>query len=216
MTHELTSLPAETYDDMYESGIYADLYKAIPPHVAAMNQYYVDLVIAAYGLHPKNGPILELGSGRGHFLTAWEARGFSTTGREISAVAIDDSGRANIHHGDASQLQWYVDDAFQIVFSCDFLEHLTDKQIERILAEQLRVAPYAAHIVAHEAGGDPTHINIKPEHEWVDLFRRNTPPPFNSLVFPNPYIPPRPLFCQFRRLPIHVEHMISVYHGGRI
>lgn len=199
---------AEHYDQTYASGPYAKQYARLPAYAVAMNQWSVDLIIALLGLRPEDGPVLDLGSGQGYMLDAWEARGFKTTGREISKVAIASSGRSNIDHGDATDLSGYADDEFQLVFSSAFLEHVTDERVDALVRESMRISRSAAHYIAHEQGDDPGHINVKLPYEWEAFFKDKVPV---SCVIGNPLVFASPVFLHLRQMPAHIEHTARCY-----
>jgi ubiquinone/menaquinone biosynthesis C-methylase UbiE len=198
------------YDKAYQSGAYRD-YKSLPDWAEAMNGYHVDLTIAYLGLRAKDGPVLDLGSGMGYFLDAWESRGFDCIGREISGVVIEQSGRRNIDWGDATDLSGYSDNQFQLVFSGSFLEHVTDAQVDKLLKDELRVAKYAIHFIAHEKGDDAGHINIKPPDEWDKVFNGRVP---NYARIPNPLVPVMPCFMHMRVFPPTMSHAYETYFRG--
>lgn len=200
------------YDAAYDDGAYARLYDSgLPEWAVAMNLWHVDFVCGLLGLHPGAGPILDLGSGMGHYLSAWEARGFTTVGREISEVAIRKSGRTNIDCGDATNLTQYGSESFQLVFSAAFLEHVSDEQIAHMMKEQMRVARYGAHFIAHEVGNDPGHINIKAPDAWRRFFSAVVP---CVVVVPNPLVPVQPAFLHCVTPPAHIQHALSAYGQG--
>lgn len=198
---------AAHYDAQYTNGAYAECYTELPAWAVAANQWHVDLVIGLLGLHPEDGPILDLGSGRGHMMAAWERRGFATEGIELSSVAVRSSGRKNIHCGDASDLRGFADDQFQLVYSSAFLEHIPDELVARMATEQLRIARYGAHYIADERGNDPTHINIKPPAEWRAFFSQYAAV---SLVAQNVMFPFSPPFLQLRELPAALGYAVQL------
>lgn len=202
---------AKHYDEEYRAGDYSARYERLPEWAVAMNRWHVDFTIALLGLSPDAGPILDLGSGVGHYLSAWESRGYKTQGREISEVAILKSGRTNIDCGDATDLTDYGDNSFQLIFSAAFLEHVDDQQVSRMLWHEMRVARYAAHFIAHDKGNDEGHINIKTPQAWQDFFSAKG---MKSLCVPNPLVPVQPAFLHMHILPAHIEHTIQTYFGG--
>jgi len=204
---------ASHYNDEYTDGTYAQTYAEIPEWARGMNHYHVGLVAAILDLDPSEGPIIDLGSGRGYFVDAWERIGFTVIGVELSEVAVAGSGRSNIICGDATDLTRFETDSAQLVFSSAFLEHVTEDQVTRFAGQQLRVAKYGAHFIAHEKGNDPGHINIQPPNAWRDMFVRHSP---CSLVIENSLVPTMPVIVQMRTLPAHLDHSLNTYHSGSI
>lgn len=197
------------YDAEYEGDNYKAAYEVLPAWAQAMNRWHVDFVVALLGLSPERGPILDLGSGMGHYLSAWESRGFTTIGREISEVAIRKCGRDNIDLGDATDLSRYKHGQFQLVFSAAFLEHVTDEQVSALVHDELRVARYAAHFIAHDKGNDEGHINIKTPQEWFRFFNANFGGRFITIT--NPLCPVQPAFLHMMELPLQIEHAVQMY-----
>lgn len=201
------------YDAEYSSGRYAGMYEELPEWAAAMNRWHMDFTIALLGLDPAKGKILDLGSGRGHYLDAWWARGYEVHGREISQVAIDAYHTPRwLDQGDATDLSSYKDDEFQLVFSAAFLEHVTDQQVLRMVKDAMRIAPYSAHYIAHSKGGDEGHINIKTPQQWFDFLVKLCPTTF---VVPNLYCPVQPAFLLVRKVTPAMGHFIANYGGTK-
>jgi hypothetical protein len=204
---------ARYYDDQYRSGQYADLYREHSPEASAADDWHVGLVCAALTLRPARGPVLDLGSGRGFYLRAWSDAGFDVRGRDISAVAVEDSPYRDVTDvGDAADLSQYADDQFQLVFSSALLEHMTDDQVSKLARGALRVARYSVHYIAHERGADPGHINIKTRDEWLRFFY-NTGVPFPFSVV-NPLFVTSPLLILSRDIPITLSTSIATANNA--
>lgn len=197
------------YERQYaDGGEYHSTYSQIPQHAVAMNRYCAALVVTLLDL-PPGARVLDLGSGYGAMLLAWRDLGYEMRGLEISEAAAHDSVLSkHIDVGDATDLSRYADGAFDLVFSSQLFEHLTDEQVTRIMEQQFRVGRYGAHFIAHEVGNDPGHINIKSVQGWVDLFARFG----HSFAFGNPLVANAPAFVQLRDAwPTAVSH--SAHYG---
>jgi 2-polyprenyl-3-methyl-5-hydroxy-6-metoxy-1,4-benzoquinol methylase len=73
------------------------------------------------------GDLLEVGAGRGGFVRAAMARGWTVHATEVSESALDDlrAAGATVFFGDVGEAR-YPDDRFELVVSLEVLEHLSD------------------------------------------------------------------------------------------
>lgn len=202
------------YERQYaEGGEYHSVYSEIPQHAVAMNRYCAALVAALLDM-PPGARVLDLGSGYGAMVHAWQELGYTARGLELSEAAVRDSVFSkHLDVGDVTDLSRYADDSFDLVFSSQLFEHLTDDQIVRVMEQQFRVGRYGAHFIAHEVGGDEGHINIKPVRGWVDMFAEFG----HSFAFGNPLVSNAPAFVQLRDAwPIALNHSVHyrLYCGG--
>jgi hypothetical protein len=113
-------------------------------------------------------PVLDLGCGRGHTVEALRELGFVAEG--IDQVAIDTGMRV----GDICRP---IDDirSFRSVVCIDCIEHLTDGQMEGLVANMLQVErqAFSIHNGSSRDTGEELHVNRKPFHEWERMLSRS-------------------------------------------
>lgn len=185
------------YDDSYASGQYAAKYNPDdrPFWAESVDDWTVAFTGAVLGLKP-GSKVLDLGSGLGFIVEAWRRHGIKAEGVELSSVAIEASRcKEYLMQGDASTDLPNVIGEYDAVCSSALLEHLTDAQCERLLTDALKLAPVTAHMVAHDKGNDPGHINIHPPQAWLLRFRLWCP---HAVMIHNPLFPEAPLFIGAR------------------
>ena len=142
---------------------------------------------------PIDAKILDLGSGVGHIMKTWRRAGFeNVTGVEISKTAWEASNEPNMINGTVRDLSMFEDKEFDLVSSFALLEHIDESIIPEVFSEMCRVGIKQTHFIAHEAGTDPSHINIKTSTEWINLFDKYSGEP--SFVIPNPLMNVNPLY----------------------
>ena len=196
-------ISGEWYDKQYGNidSRYGQIYngnKGLPQWAIEANQHHVDMAIAILSLDPLDSHILDIGSGMGYFIDAWENRGYTTSGIDISEKAIELSGRKNIICSSATDLSMFPDNHFDVVMSASFLEHVDKSQERKAISEFYRVGKRCVHYIAHEVGGDPSHINIKPPLEWQKLFDDVATDDIHTFMIPNRFHPDMPMFIQVK------------------
>jgi len=141
--------------------------------------------------HCKKGEkLLDLGCGRGHFLSFAE-RYFQCFGIDISSYAIDkarkNTKKAVLYEGNCEDLSKFEDNFFDIVTAFDFLEHL--KEPQKTIQEINHILKLKGILVISTPNPislgrklkkekwygftDPTHISIKEVSEWKAILERN-------------------------------------------
>jgi SAM-dependent methyltransferase len=138
----------------------------IPRTAQEENGFCVDYAIALLNLLPGRDRILDLGSGYGYTMDAWERRGFQVTGLEWSETAVKGSGKRNMLCGDIRDLSRFKDGEFAIAYSQATLEHLERDDIKKVVQDIHRIAQCGVHYVGHDAGTDPSHITCVPPGEF--------------------------------------------------
>lgn len=165
-------ITGQWYEDQYKTpgSRYHDLYisEGIPQEAHDMNHYHIAWVIGLLALYPGKDKVLDLGSGCGYFLDAWERLGFECTGIEISEEAIARSGRSNIVLGNARDLSMFPDNSFDLCYSGSFLEHIDASITKDVIQESVRVARMGAHYIATEVGNDESHIHVQDAKSWLE------------------------------------------------
>ena len=141
-----------------------------PQWAKECKRWIIDLCLMYTGL-PLTAKILDLGSGIGQFMRAWQSRGFKDVhGIEISRVATSHSCMPTLHPGSAQNMPFFGDKEFDLVFSSAFFEHIDESILDDVLDECFRVGTMQAHTLCLQQGTDPSHINMKNEQEWLDRF----------------------------------------------
>ena len=106
-------------------------------------------------------PVLDLGCGRGHTVEALRELGFAAEG--IDQVAVG----AGMRVGDVCRP---IDDirSFRSVICIDCIEHLTDRQVEGLVANMVQVErqAFSIHNGSSRDTGEELHVNRKPFEEW--------------------------------------------------
>ena len=159
------------YDEEYRYKWYRHQYIDTPEPTWAKESkdYYIGLMIAYTGLTPDMS-VLDLGSGVGQAIQAWERRGFTKlNGIEISQTAVDASNDDRIKVGSVKDLP-FMDKEFDVVTSFALFEHIDESIIHRVLCEAVRVGRRQIHNIGLDKGSDPSHINIKTPEEWMQYF----------------------------------------------
>jgi 2-polyprenyl-3-methyl-5-hydroxy-6-metoxy-1,4-benzoquinol methylase len=164
----------EVYDQDYFAGAgegfgYVDYDKDKEPMIPTFNKY-LDLLVGKK--EPTDITLLDVGAATGFFMSLAEARGFSTTGIEISdfAASLGRQKGLNIITGDLLKAP-FMNGYFDVVTMCDVLEHVTDPKA--ILLETKRIlkpeglllinTPDAESVVARMFGKN-WHLLVPPEH----------------------------------------------------
>ncbi len=196
----------EWYDNQYreEGSRYAHCYHALPEWAAQANRLYAGYAVALCGLIADGCRVLDLGSGMGHYVDAFSSIGCTVQGVEWSQEAAD--GHPLVTCGDITDLSFFEDDSFDLVFSAQVYEHMTDEQVIKSFKENQRVGHNQVHFIADKVGGDPSHINIKPNLEWLNLFSTLTDTA--HYMFPDPLNPNKVFFAQHRVPPPILEVLL--------
>jgi len=156
------------YEQQYSNphSDYSKCYRSIPDWAHGKNVYHAASSVYLCGLDPRGLKVLDLGSGLGHFVNAFEQIGAIVQGVEISETAA--RNKPNIDCGDVTDLRKY-EGQYDIVFSSQLFEHLTDEEVKKTFIGSIKAAPAQAHFIADAVGNDPTHINIKTPQEWAEF-----------------------------------------------
>lgn len=76
----------------------------------------------------------------------------------------------------AHDLSFYRDDSFDLVLSCDVLEHIPEQDIPASLAEMVRVARSRIYLtISHKPAGSaemPLHVTLHPREWWVQRIKQ--------------------------------------------
>lgn len=215
------SSPGERYHAMYVN-------QEHPAWACAADKHHAAVAAAWLGLNHEDyrwpTRVLDLGSGLGFYVDAWEKLGYEARGVEISAAAVElawkrrfeDGDRdlcdATIQQGslvDLSQLEKHVRQRdtlqreqrnaskgflFALAFSASVLEHVDRSITAQALRETMRLARYGAHYIPLDAGDDPSHIHIQSEREWLLEMHAALGDGFVVAAVPNYACPGIPLY----------------------
>ncbi len=130
---------------------------------------------------PREGRVLELGCATGWFVKWADAAGYDVTGVDVSRWAYENRVADTIL-GDACDLSRFDNDSFDVVVSWEFLEHLPELQIVRLLPRLNRVLKPGGmmlHRIALDtesdesldwSDDDPTHVSMFPRWWWESQF----------------------------------------------
>jgi SAM-dependent methyltransferase len=138
----------------------------------ALNRRRYERVMRLVGLRPTDR-ILDLGCGKGRKSVAYYNRTNPIVGLDRFPIEkLDQLGENfRFEQGDASDLRRFPDGAFDVVVSFGLLEHLTDEQVETIVAETPRLADRYAHVVPHPWAFVEPHARMPLFGRWPAALR---------------------------------------------
>lgn len=120
-----------------------------------------------FNLQESNNKILDIGCGRGTFLTYAVDVGIDAIGFDYSEWAIANPyircDRNRIKKLDVTVVPWpgYGDNSFDLVTVLDLMEHLFEDQIDKVIGEVCRVTKrYAFFLIATIDGGSGVNAEI--------------------------------------------------------
>jgi len=121
-------------------------------------------------------PVLNIGCGRGRSVQqdGWYGVDFN---RNLAAVWVDQGIADKCELADVKSLP-FADDAFAWTVSMDFLEHVPPDDLDKAIAEILRVAPRFCHVIhaaPESVSRGPDGETLHPSgglsaDEWLSLF----------------------------------------------
>lgn len=142
---------------------------------------------ALHGWVKPTQSLLELGCAKGYFVRAARSRGIDAWGIDISEHAVSKirpGGDLYIDLASATDIP-YLRREFDVVCSWEFLEHVPEDELARVLDECERVA-YLGALFIHRIGisdapaskdgaapgdqHDVTHVNERSADYWRDVF----------------------------------------------
>jgi ubiquinone/menaquinone biosynthesis C-methylase UbiE len=197
------------YDEEYQSRWYKMQYidSEYPQWAKEADTYGVRFMAMCSGI-PLTAKVLDCGSGVGRIMQTWRENGFANIwGIEISYVAWAEAGERDMRCGSVENMKMFRDDRFDLLSSFALLEHIDESILGDVLNEMSRVSKKQAHFIAHEAGKDPSHINIKHPQEWIDLLTKHTGK--QAFAIPNPFIEQSPLFLVMDELTEPIRHRLA-------
>lgn len=160
----------EWYEEEYskKESLYYQHYieKDQPLWAKQMNQHCIDLTIAYTGIS-SDARVLDLGSGVGRDMEAWQSRGYDICGIDISKTAVKSSGQSKMVCGSVVDMSCFKDKQFDLIYSAALFEHIDSSIFEKVFKECCRIGDIQVHLISQDKGTDPSHINIKIAEEWA-------------------------------------------------
>lgn len=130
------------------------------------NHEIVNTIVSFY----KPNRVLSLGCGIGFDVERFVQLGIDITGLEITQDAITNSSVSEkIVWGSATDLSRFSDRSFDLVLALELLEHLPPELTEQAISEIKRVGCKYGILTIGRGSQDPTHINLRPREEWIEL-----------------------------------------------
>jgi len=147
----------------------------------------------ARGLAKRFAPVytfLELGCAKGFLPQAFRMQGIDAVGVDISMYAIANCHPEMLHYlfrANATDLKrFFGDDTFDLVYSWDFMEHLTPEEIIKCLKESKRIGKHWINhnitVFDKDYGSvakrfymepqDPTHVSCYTKEWWRAIFNK--------------------------------------------
>lgn len=141
---------------------------ALSRYAFAADEDYSRTLMRRYAGQFKRGPVVDLGSGRGHFLEALRERGVAGYGVDISEEALEFGRRQgfDVIHDDAIH---FLGDARDLagIFAAHLIEHLPPDQAEELIRR-------AAAALAPNGTITVVTPNIADYGTWTELFWLDT------------------------------------------
>lgn len=119
--------------------------------------------------------ILDVGCGSGRTVAHLLGQGFAVEACDIAADCINEDLRPTVMPYFKAAPAWdlpYEDDSFDVIFTCDVLEHVPESLMSETLREFARVARYTYAEIAgfgRTVGGLHVHLTVKPKEWWNQL-----------------------------------------------
>lgn len=138
-----------------------------------MFEKWADEIIRMFNCKAKNLKVLDVGCAKGFLVKHLRDNGIDAWGIDISPYAVESSPvKEYLICGQVTDLP-FEDNYFDVVTSHDVFEHLSEEDAKLAMKECLRVGRKQYHVITcteYDFGGDKTHINMKPESYWKDLW----------------------------------------------
>lgn len=121
----------KTGDSIYDE-FYADVYDELFFQPNKLD-YEVSAIIKEADLAPSGSHVLDIGSGRGHFVNKMKENGYAATGLEKSKAMVDANKRiypeSDIKYGDAMDAMSFSSEAFTVITCLTFtVYYMKDKR----------------------------------------------------------------------------------------
>lgn len=126
--------------------------------------------------------VLDVGCAKGFIIKAFKKNNVYAVGCDISEYAIkncEPEVKNFVTVCSITDLKPYRTKAFDLVLAYDIIEHLTDTELELAVKELYRVLDLNGVLTIktpdqiYDWDNDKSHINIKPQIEWIKLFSKH-------------------------------------------
>src|SRR5262249_33632275 len=114
--------------------------------------------------------VLDVGCAKGFLVEALRDRGVEAFGIDISAYAIGEVRPDIRPYGRVASAVEPFDDKYDLVTCIEVVEHMTDEDGRRAIANICRSAGDVLFSSAPDDFTEPTHINVRPRSWWIARF----------------------------------------------
>lgn len=168
----------KTYDaSYYRSSNYADYLERADRYKKTANELVG--LLRSLGIVQRDSFIMDYGCAVGFLLEGFKELGYTNVlGVEISEWAREEAGkRGNRVIETVNGMSLSPD----LLISLDVFEHMTDKEVSRVILETSPKAMLVRIPTSTDGGktfhlevskADPTHINCKTKEQWIEFFRK--------------------------------------------
>ena len=117
--------------------------------------------------------VLDLGCGEGHAAGFFKELGCRVLGVDGSVLAEKDSVIPGFHlRHDFVDGPFIPDDRFDLVWSCEFVEHVEERFTQNFLASFSTATKYILMTFAGPGKPGWHHVNCQPRHYWINKIER--------------------------------------------
>lgn len=163
------------YDRAYFDGDSNIGYRSPGYHDFVNHYHVVDEIL-------KRSPqsVLELGAGRGYIVKRLEAKGVKAVAMDIAEHCYHTRATNSFILHDATKTPWeFKDNEFDLCFSKDFFEHISENDIDNVIRESARVSKRGLHAITFEdhptSKDDITHQTLHSKEWWEARFKQAAP-----------------------------------------
>ena len=118
--------------------------------------------------------VLDLGSGAGYYLRAFQERGIEAVGLEASPAGVSASGKGTLAFTYDLKRPLYASHLFDVVICVEVAEHIPKRYSETLVQSTCRNARrFVVFTAAPPGTPGQDHINCQPANFWMEIFERN-------------------------------------------